>query len=99
MNKRLQHSGYNTEFRKQITKSALNKYNEIKEKDKRGECPYVQEQTVEKIRKGKEETQQQNYMVQEEKRKQKQKLQICAIHTSNAKVPTTKAIYKNNKQA
>ena len=39
MNRRLQHSGYNTEFRKQITKSALSKYKEIKERDMRGECP------------------------------------------------------------
>ena len=39
MNRRLQHSGYSIEFRKQITKSALNKYREIQDKDKKGECP------------------------------------------------------------
>ena len=39
MNRRLQHSGYNTEFRKQVTKSALSKYKEIKESDMRGESP------------------------------------------------------------
>ena len=39
MNRRLQHSGYSIEFRKQITKSALNKYREIQDKDKNGECP------------------------------------------------------------
>ena len=39
MNRRLQHSGYNINFRRQITKSALNKYRDIQEKDKKGECP------------------------------------------------------------
>ena len=39
MNKRMQYSGYNHQFRKQITHSALNKYKQIVEKDKTGESP------------------------------------------------------------
>ena len=39
MNRRLQHSGYNYQFRKQVTNAALSKYKSIVKKDKSGECP------------------------------------------------------------
>ena len=39
MNRRMQHSGYNHQFRKQVTSAALNKYKNIVQKDKTGECP------------------------------------------------------------
>ena len=38
MNKRIQNSGYNYKFKKQITKSAPHKYKEIIAKDISGEC-------------------------------------------------------------
>ena len=39
MNRRMQFSGYNHQFRKQVTNSAINKYKQIVEKDRTGECP------------------------------------------------------------
>ena len=39
MSKRMQHSGYNYTFRKQVTNAAINKYKNIVEKDRTGECP------------------------------------------------------------
>ena len=39
MMKRIQHAGYGQTFREQITKSALNKYKIMLQKDKNNECP------------------------------------------------------------
>ena len=55
MNRRIQFAGYNEQFRRQITESALNKYKDIKKKDKTGECPMYRDKTWQKAEREKKE--------------------------------------------
>ena len=48
MNKRIQNAGYNHQFRRQITEAAINKYKDIKAKDKTGECPIYRDKSWKK---------------------------------------------------
>ena len=57
MNRRMQFSGYNYNFRKQITHSALNKYKSILEKNKTGECPIYRNKEWKKIERNKKKQQ------------------------------------------
>ena len=45
LNRRIQNAGYNYQFRKQITESALNTYKNITDKDRKGECPRYRNKT------------------------------------------------------
>ena len=96
MNKRLQYSGYQYEFRKQVTNAALNKYKEIKEKDKTGECPMYRNKHWKKTERQKKKQQNKTKWFKKGRTKYKSVLFVPATPDSKLQQEYSKIINKHN---
>ena len=95
MNKRLQHSGYNYQFRKQVTKSALNKYKDIVHKDKTGETPMYRNKDWKKNERIKKKQQNKTNWFKKGKTKYKATMFVPATPNSTLQKQYNKIIKKH----
>ena len=95
MNRRIQNSGYNYNFRKQITNAALNKYKEIKEKDRKGECPMYRNKQWQKKERNKKKQQNKTTWYKKGKTKYKSIIFVPATPKSKLQKEYSKVINKH----
>ena len=95
-NKRMQKSGYGHKFRQQITHAALNKYKQIKEKDKNGECPIYRNREWKRAERDKKKQQSKTQWYKKGKAKNKSVLFVPATPKSKLQKEYTKIINKHN---
>ena len=96
MNKRMQYSGYNHQFRKQITHSALNKYKDIVEKDRTGECPMYRNKNWKKNERIKKKQQSKTKWFKKGKTKYKSTIFVPATPNSTLQKEYSRIIKKHN---
>ena len=95
MNKRLQYSGYGYQFRKQVTNAALNKYKQIKEKDRTGECPIYRSREYKRIERDKKKQQNKTQWYKKGKTKYKSVIFVPATPKSQLQKEYSKIIKKH----
>ena len=96
MNLRIQNAGYDQKFREQITKSALNKYKDIINKDKSGECPLYRNKEWNKAERIKKKQQNKTKWYQKGKNKYVSVLFIPATPNSKLQKLCNRVIRKHN---